>query len=52
MERTIISWNAPNMVTVPLMAAIGFIVFAVLYQVGMRIYTAQTGGSTSGQSGY
>lgn len=48
MERTIISWNVPNMVTIPIMAAIGFLVFAVAWQLGKRALAAQSGGSSSG----
>lgn len=36
MERTLISWNLPNLITVPLMAAIGFLVAGVLYQLFLK----------------
>jgi hypothetical protein len=32
LERTLISWNLPNMITIPLMAAIGFLAVAVVWQ--------------------
>lgn len=31
-ERSIISWNVPNLVTVPLMAFAGFLVLAAIWQ--------------------
>lgn len=33
MDRTLISWNVPNMITVPLMAGLGFLIVAVAWQV-------------------
>jgi hypothetical protein len=45
MERTIISWNVANWVTVILMAAAGYAVLAVLASVIKPApQTAQTGG--------
>lgn len=40
MERTYISVNLQNLITVPLMAALGFLLVAVVYQV----FLALTGG--------
>lgn len=32
MERTLISWNVPNLITVPLMAFLGFVLIATVWQ--------------------
>lgn len=36
MDRTLISWNVPNLITVPLMAALGFLIVAVAAQFVMK----------------
>jgi hypothetical protein len=36
MDRTLISWNVPNLITVPLMAFGAFLVVAVVYQVATQ----------------
>ena len=36
MERTLISWNVPNLITIPLMAFLGFLIFGLLWQVIMQ----------------
>jgi hypothetical protein len=33
MDRTLIAWNVPNLITIPLMAFVGFLVFAVIVQI-------------------
>lgn len=33
MEKTLISWNVPNIISVWLMAAVGFLVVGLVYQV-------------------
>jgi len=33
LDRTLISWNLPNLITVPLMAALGFLLVALVAQV-------------------
>lgn len=38
MDRTYISVNLQNLVTVPLMAALGFLVAAVIYQVLLSVF--------------
>jgi hypothetical protein len=35
-DRTLISWNVPNMITVPLMAFGGFLGLALIWQVAKR----------------
>lgn len=32
MDRVMVSWNVPNLVTINLMAWLGFLVFILLYQ--------------------
>jgi hypothetical protein len=32
LERTLISWNIPNLITIPLMAFAGFLLLAVIWQ--------------------
>jgi len=32
LDRTLISWNVPNIVTVWLMAAVGFLAFGLVWQ--------------------
>lgn len=36
MERVFISWNAPNLVTINVMAWIGILIFALIYQFIMK----------------
>lgn len=36
MERTLISFNVPNLITVPLMAFAGFLLLSVIYQFVLR----------------
>lgn len=36
MERSLISWNVPNLITVPLMAILGFLLLATVWQVAQR----------------
>jgi hypothetical protein len=46
-ERTLVSWNVPNLITVPLMAFGGFLVAALIWQGVMRLgagHTASTAG--------
>jgi hypothetical protein len=37
MDRTLIAWNVPNMVTVPLMAFLGFLLLGLVWQLVSRI---------------
>ena len=50
MERTLISWNVPNLITVPLMAALGFLIVAVAAQLFMQ-FTGNNGGGTANNAG-
>ena len=50
MERTLIAINPVNIATITVMAAIGFLVFAVAWQLGSRA-VAQWGGSPNAQAG-
>lgn len=36
MEKTLITWSVPNMVTIWLMLAIGFLVLALISQAAMK----------------
>jgi hypothetical protein len=47
-ERTLISWNVPNLITVPLMAFTGFLVAALIWQGVMRLNPPAQAASTSG----
>ena len=51
MERAIISWNVPNLITIPLMAFLGFILAATVWQVGTKMM-GQGGGSQPSPAGY
>lgn len=36
MDRVMVSWNIPNLVTINLMAWLGFLAFTLIYQAFMR----------------
>jgi len=36
LERTLISFNVPNLITIPLMAALGFLLIALVWQIVQR----------------
>jgi len=48
MERTLISWNLPNWITVVLMAAFGY----ALMGIAMQLLKGQSLGSAIGGAGY
>lgn len=48
MDRTLIAWNVPNMVTIPLMAFIGFLVVGTIWQLFMRGRTNQPSSDAGG----
>lgn len=50
MERTMISFNIPNLVTINVMAWLGFLIFGMLYQAIAKRRTGSSGGApiTSG----
>lgn len=48
MERTLVSWNMPNLITVPLMAFAGFLLAALVWQGVMRLNPGSAVASTSG----
>lgn len=50
MERTIISWNIPNWITIFLMAAAGYAVLGGIRQVMMR--AGQGGGTPASLGGF
>jgi hypothetical protein len=43
MDRVLISWNVPNMITIPLMAALGYFAAALIAQLFMRSGIGQQG---------
>jgi hypothetical protein len=47
MERTMISFNLPNIVTITLMAALGYAIFAGLAQLFLSRQTAAPGAAGS-----
>lgn len=49
MERTLISFNVPNLITIPLMAFFGFLLLSVLYQLVLR--TGAMGGGAPADGG-
>ena len=49
MDRTLIAWNLPNMITIPLMAAIGFLIAGAAWQV---VRSRMGGGTVSTAGGY
>ena len=51
MERTLIAWNVPNLITVPLMAFVGFLLFAVIWQFVMQA-GSKNGGNNAGGGGF
>lgn len=46
MDRTLISWNVPNMITVPLMSFLGFLLVAVIVQLYFKVSGSNGGGAT------
>jgi hypothetical protein len=51
-ERTLISFNVPNLITIPLMAFLGFLLVAVVYQVFQQATGGGSQGSGQTQGGY
>lgn len=41
MERTLISWNFPNMITIPLMAGLGFLILGTAWQLFKKAQMGQ-----------
>lgn len=52
MERTIISFNLPNLITIPLMAFLGFLVVGLIWQVAQRAMGQSDDASASTAGGY
>jgi hypothetical protein len=50
MDRTLISWNLPNLITIPLMAFVAFLVVGLVYQLVMKGLNggSQTANNTGG----
>lgn len=51
MERTLISWNIPNLITIPLMAFIAFLVVGLIYQLAMKAVGKSGGNDTASTDG-
>lgn len=48
MEKTLISWSVPNMITIWLMLAIGFLVLSLGVQFAMKFTTGNAPANNSG----
>lgn len=46
MERTMISWNLPNWITIVLMAALGYLVFGLAAQLVLNQFGGGGGSAT------
>lgn len=42
MERSLISFNVPNLITIPIMAALGFLLASVLWQFARKSGVVQS----------
>lgn len=51
MDKTLISWSVPNMITIWLMLAIGFLIFTFAAQVGMK-FVGGSAPSANNDGGY
>jgi len=52
MERTLITWSVPNMITIWLMLFIGFLALALVAQVGMRLSASKGSAPADNSGGY
>lgn len=43
MDRTLISFNVPNLITIPLMALLGFLLLSIIWQFVIRTGVVSTG---------
>lgn len=41
MERTLISWNLPNMITIPIMAILGWFLLGLVWQIAKKAAPSQ-----------
>lgn len=46
MDRTLISFNVPNLITIPLMAFLGFLGLALIWQLAQKAMPGLAGGLT------
>jgi hypothetical protein len=51
LDRTYVSVNLQNLITVPLMAALGFLVAAVVYQVLLSVFGSDDAASAPANGG-
>ena len=47
MDRTLISFNVPNLITIPLMAFLGFLGLAVIWQLAQKAVPGLAGSGDS-----
>ena len=52
MERTFITWSPQNMITIPVMAALGWIVFGIGWQLLVKWQASRTAAPANNSSGY
>lgn len=50
MDRTLISWNVPNLITIPLMAFVAFLVAGLLWQLVQKSVPGLGGGGNTDAS--
>lgn len=50
MDRSLISWNIPNLITIPLMAVLGWFLIVIVWQLAMKAWPSNGGpqGSSTG----
>lgn len=51
MERSLISWNLPNLITIPAMAILGWLLIVVFWQLAMRGFGSTGNGETASTAG-
>lgn len=52
MEKTLISWSVPNLITIWLMLAIGFLVMTLGVQVGGKFLNRKAAAPANNSGGY
>lgn len=51
MDRTLISFNLPNLITIPIMAVLGWFLLGLIWQVVKQAAPGMTGGAST-EGGY
>lgn len=52
MDRTLISFNIPNLITIPLMAFLGFLAVGLVWQLAQRSVPGLAGSGDDTSGGY